>query len=315
MGKFLVRRVSRAVFVLLVTSFGALVAVTEWGDPFRMIGDRMQDPQTRALLNETFGLDKPLFFRYLDFIANLATGDLGVDYERRRPIIDLITAVAPNTFRLALTALAIQAVFGVTLGIIAGWKHRSFVDLAITTGSVVLLSIPLFVTGVTLRNTVTDISLFGWQPFPPIPRSFGLETTWLQDLALPAITLGMGGLVFTVILTRGSMLEVLESDYIRTARAKGLTERKVIFKHAARNALIPVAELSAIQLGALMGGSIIVETIFQYRGLGFLFARSMVENNHPVMLVVAAYSVVIFVVVLMLADIVTAWLDPRIRVD
>jgi ABC-type dipeptide/oligopeptide/nickel transport system permease component len=307
--------VARAVFVLLVTSFGALVAVTEWGDPFRMIGERMQNPQTRALLNETFGLDKPLFIRYLDFIANLATGDLGIDYERRRPIIDLITETAPNTFRLALAALAIQVVFGVTLGVIAGWRRRSFVDLAITTSSIVLMSIPLFVTGVTLRNTATSLTLFGWHPFPPIPRTLGVETTWLQDLALPAITLGLGGLVFTVILTRGAMLEVLEADYIRTARAKGLTERRVIFKHAARNAMIPVAELSAISLGALMGGSIVVETIFQYRGLGYLFARSMVENNHPVMLAVAAYSVVIFVVALMLVDILTAWLDPRIRVD
>jgi oligopeptide transport system permease protein len=313
LGKFLVRRVARAVFVLLVTSFGALVAVTEWGDPFKMIGDRMQDPRTRELLNETFGLDKPLFVRYLDFVANLATGDLGIDFERRRPIIDMLADAAPNTLRLALAAVLIQVVFGFTLGIIAAWRRHSFVDLVITTSAVVITTIPMFVVGVWLRNGLAGASFFGWQPFALIPRSVGVETTWLQELVLPAVTLGVGALAFTVILMRGAMLEVLEADYIRTARAKGLTERKVVFKHAARNALVPVVELTAMQLGALMGGSVIVETIFQYPGLGYLFIRSMVENNHPVMLVVAAYSVVLFVVALMLVDILTAWLDPRIR--
>jgi ABC-type dipeptide/oligopeptide/nickel transport system permease component len=116
-----------------------------------------------------------------------------------------------------------------------------------------------------------------------------------------------------VLLARGAMLEVLEADYIRTARAKGLSERKVLFKHAARNAVLPVAELSAVQLGSLMGGTILIEVIFQYPGLGFLFVRAMGENNHPVMLAVTVYSVATFVVVLMLVDILSAWLDPRIR--
>jgi ABC-type dipeptide/oligopeptide/nickel transport system permease component len=142
-----------------------------------------------------------------------------------------------------------------------------------------------------------------------------METTWLQELILPALTLGFSALAFTVLMTRGTMLEVLDADYVRTARAKGLSERKVIFKHAARNAMIPVAELSAISLGALMSGSIIVETIFQYPGLGYLFVRSLNENNQPVMLVIVVYSVALFIVVLMLADILTAWLDPRIRTN
>jgi ABC-type dipeptide/oligopeptide/nickel transport system permease component len=312
-GKFLVRRVARAVLVLLVTSFGALVAATEWGDPFKMIGPRMQNPRTRALLNETFGLDKPLVVRYLHFIGNLATGHLGIDLERRRPIIDLLGEAAPRTLLLALTAVSIQIVLGVTLGIVAAWRRHSFVDLVITTSSVMITTIPLFVIGVWMRNGLSGTSLFGWRPFPMIPRSVGIETTWLQELALPAIALGVGALSFTVIMTRSSMLEVLEADYIRTARAKGLTERRVIFKHAARNALLPVAELSAMNLGALMGGSVIVEAIFAYPGLGHLFVVSLSENNHPVIVVVAVYSVVLFVLALMVVDILTAWLDPRIR--
>jgi oligopeptide transport system permease protein len=312
-GKFLARRIAQAIFVLLVTSFGALVAVTEWGDPFKMIGPRMQTPETRAILNHTFGLDQPLVIRYLHFVGNLLTGDLGIDFKRRRPIIDLLVETAPNSFRLALTALLIQVVVGVSLGIVAAWRRHTFTDLVITAFAVVVTSIPLFVIGVSLRNTLSGVSVFGWDAFPLIPRSIGVHTTWLQNLVLPSTALGVGALAFTVTIARGSMIEVLDADYIRTARAKGLSERKVVFKHAARNALLPVLELSAIQLGALMGGSVIVEAIFQYPGLGYLFVRSMAENNHPVMVIVAVYSVALFVIVLMLVDILTAWLDPRIR--
>jgi ABC-type dipeptide/oligopeptide/nickel transport system permease component len=313
MVTYLVRRFARMVFVLVVTTFGALVAVTELGDPFKMIGDRMQTPEARAMLNETFGLDQPLVVRYLHFVGNLATGDLGIDFERRRPVFDQLAAAAPNTFRLAVAALAIQVVFGVVLGIVAAWLHRSFTDVVITAAAVVITIVPLFVIGVVLRHTLSGVSVFGWEAFPLLPRSIGIETTWLQNLFLPALTLGVGALAYTVGLARGAMLEALAADYIRTARAKGLTERKIVFKHAARNAMIPVAELSAMQLGALMGGSVMIEAIFQYPGLGYLFVRSMNENNHPVMLAVTLYSVAAFVVVLMLADVVTAWLDPRIR--
>jgi ABC-type dipeptide/oligopeptide/nickel transport system permease component len=313
MGKFLLRRTAQAILVVLASTFLAMVAITDLGDPFEMIGEKMQTPETRRLLTETFGLDKPLVVRYLTYVGHLATGDLGIDFDRRRPVFDLLADAAPNTLRLALVALAIQFVVGVTLGVIAARLRHSFADLAITAGAIVVTVIPLFVLGVWIRNGLSGVSLFGWEAFPLIPRSIGIETTWLQDLILPAITLGVGALAFTVVLSRGAMLEVLDADYIRTARAKGLSERTVVFKHAARNALIPVMELSAIQLGALMSGTVIMETIFQYPGLGYLFVRSLNENNHPVMLAITVYSVALFVIVLMLADILTAWLDPRIR--
>lgn len=313
MGRFLARRVARALFVVLVTAFGALVAVTELGDPFKMIGPRMQTPQTRAILNETFGLDQPLIIRYLHFVGSLATGDLGIDFERRRPIIDLLAETAPNTLRLALAAILIQILVGVSLGIVAAWRRYSFADMVITTGAIVVTVIPLLVLAIWMRNGLAGTTFFSWQPFAVIPRSMGTEATWLKELALPAIALGIGALSFTVIMTRSSMLEVLDTDYVRTARAKGLPEWKVVFKHAGRNAMIPVAELTAMQLGALLGGSVLIETIFQYPGLGYLFIRSMAESNHPVMIIVAMYSVVLFVVALMLVDILTAWLDPRVR--
>jgi ABC-type dipeptide/oligopeptide/nickel transport system permease component len=313
LGKFVLRSVARAVFVIMVTSLGALVAVTELGDPFETIGPRMQDPRTRRNLNEIFGLDQPLVVRYVHFLSNLATGNLGVDLHYRRPIIDLLAEAAPNTLRLALAAVLIQVVFGLTLGILAAWSRHSFADVVITTAVVVLVSVPTLVLGVLLRDTLSGVKVFGWAAFPLLPRTIGVQTSWLRNMILPATVLGVHALAFIVIMARGSMLEVLNADYIRTARAKGLTERKVVFKHAARNALIPVTELMGMQLGALLGGTVVVETIFQYPGLGYLFLRSMNDNNHPVMIVVAVYSVVLFVVVLMIVDIVTAWLDPRIR--
>jgi oligopeptide transport system permease protein len=307
------RSVARAVFVIMVTSLGALVAVTELGDPFEMIGPRMQDPQTRKNLDETFGLDQPLLVRYVHFVTNLATGHLGTDLRYRRPIIDLLAEAAPNTLRLALTAVLIQVVFGITLGILAAWFRHSFVDLVITTAVIVTMAIPTVVLGVALRNTLSGVTVFGWATFPLLPRTIGVQTSWLQNLVLPATVLGVHALAFIVTMARGSMLEVLEADYVRTARAKGLSERKVVFKHAGRNALIPVTELLGMQLGMLLGGTVIVEAIFQYPGLGYLFARSMVQNNQPVVVIVAVYAVFLFVVVLMVVDIVTAWLDPRIR--
>jgi oligopeptide transport system permease protein len=313
MGKFLLRRTAQAIVVVLGSTFLAMVAITDLGDPFEMIGEKMQTPEARRLLNETFGLDKPLLARYLIYVGNLATGDLGIDFQRRRPVFDLLADAAPNTLRLALVAMAIQFVVGVTLGVVAARLRRSFTDLAITAGAITITVIPLFVLGVWVRDSLSGVSLFGWKAFPVIPRSLAMSTTWLQEFILPAATLGVGALAFTVVLSRGSMLEVLEADYIRTARAKGLSERAVVFRHAARNALIPVMELSAIQLGALLSGTVVVETIFQYRGLGYLFVRSLNENNHPVMLAITVYSVALFVIVLMLADILTAWLDPRIR--
>jgi oligopeptide transport system permease protein len=312
-GKFVVRSVARTVFVLLVTTFAALVAITELGEPFKVIGPRMQTPEAQAMLNAAFGLDQPLHVRYVRFLGNLATGDLGIDFERRRPVVELIADMAPNSLRLAAAALAIQAFVGISLGIVAARLRHTFTDLVITVSSIVLTGIPLFVLGVFVRDMLSGVSVFGWLAFPMIPRSLGVETTWLQELVLPALTLGFGALAFTVVLARGSMLEVLDADYVRTARAKGLSERKVVFKHAARNALIPVMELSAIQLGALLGGTVVIEALFQYQGVGYLFVQALRDTNHPVILAVTVYSVALFVVVLMLADILAAWLDPRIR--
>jgi ABC-type dipeptide/oligopeptide/nickel transport system permease component len=177
------------------------------------------------------------------------------------------------------------------------------------------MSIPPLVTATFLRDRLSGLRLSDVTLFPTLPVAFGHEPHWAQLMLLPAISMAAGSAAFTARLIRGSMLEVLESDYVRMARAKGLAPRQVIFKHALRNALIPFANLATINLGALFGGALVVETVFQYPGVGYLFVRGLRDLNTPVLISIVAYSVIVFVVLIALLDILCAYLDPRLRID
>ena len=155
----------------------------------------------------------------------------------------------------------------------------------------------------------------GWGPFPAVPRNFTVEVPWYQEVLLPALTLAAVDAAFVARLMRGSLLEVLRADYVRTARAKGLPERTVIGRHALRNALIPVVTYAGVSLGVLFGGAIITETIFQYNGVGYLLSRAIVNSNAPVIIAVVVFSVVAYVLLSLLVDILYAVLDPRIRLS
>jgi oligopeptide transport system permease protein len=310
---FVLRRTAQALLVFVVGTFITYCALFQLGDPFAAIGERVMPPQTKAILHETFGLDQPLLLQYLTFLGNLFTGDLGIDYDARRPVIDLLAAAVPNTARLALVAIALELLIGICAGVLAAVRRASFWDTMVTFGTVVLMSVPVLVTAGFLRNELSGLRLGDLEVFPPLPVSFGHEPHWVRLIALPALAMAGASSAFTARMIRGSMLEVLESDYVRTARAKGLPPRKVIFKHALRNALIPFANLATINLGALFGGALIVETIFQYPGVGYLFARSLGSLNTPVLISVFAYSVIVFVVLIALLDMLCAYLDPRLR--
>ncbi|MPZ79487.1 MAG: ABC transporter permease subunit [Actinophytocola sp.] len=315
MRKFILRRSAQILLVFVVTTFGAFVALYRFGDPFLAIGEKLLPPDTRRLLRETFGLDQPLPIQYLTYIKNLFTGDLGIDYDQRRPVFDQLAAVAPNTLRLAVFALALQLLIGLSAGVVAAVWHRSIWDVLVTTGTIVLLSVPLLVIAAFLRDTFSGARLFGVPIFPALPRTLGAPATWFQDMLLPAFALAIGTTAFIARVMRSSMLEVLDADYIRTAKAKGLPQRTVVLKHALRNAVLPVANIAAIELGALIGGTIIVEAIFQYNGVGYLFVRSLDGLNYPVMMAIASYSIIIFLVLIAVVDVLCAYLDPRLRVD
>jgi oligopeptide transport system permease protein len=316
MLKFVLRRTAQALLVFVIVTALCYVALYQLGNPFAStVSEKVIPPETQAILRAKFKLDSPLPVQYLNYLANLFTGDLGVDYDKRLPVSGMIGAAVPNSVRLALLAVGLQLAIGICAGVVAAVRRGSFTDALITVAAIVLMSVPVIVSGAALRDTFNGTSVLGITLFPALPRTIADDVHWYDQLLLPAVALALAGMAFTVRLTRGSMLEVLESDYIRTARAKGLRQRTVLFKHALRNAIIPIANLATIELGALMGGAIIVETIFQYPGVGYLFVRALRALNAPLLMAIMSYMVITFVVLIALLDILSAYLDPRQRID
>jgi oligopeptide transport system permease protein len=313
--KFVVRRGAQALLVIIVVTLVVYAGLFYFGNPFASIGEKTIPPETQAVLRAKFGMDEPFFVRYLIYLRNLFTGEFGVDFDQRRPVADLLAAAAPNTIKLALVTIAVGTVLGILAGVVAAVWRDSFWDGLITTGAIVLLSIPVFVLATAMRAELAGLRVLGIELFPSLPRRFGVEVPWYREVLLPAVSLAAGDAVFVARLMRASMLDVLAADYLRTARAKGLRERTVVLKHGVRNAIIPVANHSAIALGGLISGTLIVETIFQYRGLGYLFIRSVLEANRPVLMAIAAVGTITFVVLVALVDMLCAYLDPRIRLN
>jgi ABC-type dipeptide/oligopeptide/nickel transport system permease component len=310
MGKFVIRRLAQAVMVVIAATILLFIGLFVLGDPFASTGDKVVPPETQKILREKFGMDGPLPMQYLTYLGNLFTGDLGVDLNQRRPVADMLGAALPNTARLALFAIVIDIVIGVVAGIIAAVWRYSFWDVLVTIVTTLAIGVPTFVIGVWLRQTVSGVWIF-----PQVPRTFTEQVPWYTEVLLPALTLAIVDAAFIARLMRGSMLEVLRMDYIRTARAKGLGERTVIMKHAFRNSIIPVVTYVGIGIGVLLGGAIITETLFQYNGIGFLLYRSILQNNNPVIMAIVTFAVLVYVLLSMIVDILYAYLDPRIRLS
>ncbi|HEX6357144.1 ABC transporter permease [Actinophytocola sp.] len=310
MGKFVIRRAAQAIMVVIAATMLLFLGLFVLGDPFASTGDKVVPPATQAILREKFGMDQSVPMQYLTYLGNLFTGDLGIDLNQRRPVADMLGVALPNSARLALIAIIIDIVIGVAAGIIAAVWRYSVWDVLVTILTTLAIGLPTFVIGVWLRQTVS-----GFWIFPQVPRTFTELAPWYTEVLLPAFTLAIVDAAFIARLMRGSMLEVLRADYIRTARAKGLGERTVIMKHAFRNSIIPVVTYIGISIGVLLGGAIITETIFQYNGIGFLLYRSILQQNQPVIMAIVTYAVLAYVALSMIVDILYAYLDPRIRLS
>lgn len=310
MGKFVIRRLAQAIMVVIAATILLFIGLFVLGDPFASNGDKVVPPETQAILREKFGMDGPLPMQYLTYLGNLFTGDLGIDLNQRRPVAEMLGDALPNTARLALIAIVIDVIIGVVAGIVAAVWRYSFWDVLVTIVTTLAIGVPTFVIGVWLRQTVSGVWIF-----PQVPRTFTEVVPWYTEVLLPALTLAIVDAAFIARLMRGSMLEVLRMDYIRTARAKGLGERTVIMKHAFRNSIIPVVTYVGIGIGVLLGGAIITETLFQYNGVGFLLYRSILQNNNPVIMAIVTFAVLVYVLLSMIVDILYAYLDPRIRLS
>jgi peptide/nickel transport system permease protein/oligopeptide transport system permease protein len=284
-------------------SFGLLQLVP--GDPALILAGQEATEDVLAQIRHEYGLDRPLPVQYLVYLRNAVRGNLGISIQSRQPVATLIAQRFPFTLRLAFLAILFSAALGVVAGVIAATRRNSAVDLAALFGSLVGISLPIFWLGL-LMILVFSVRL-RWFP------AGGSGT--LAHLVLPAIVLGAASSAVIARMTRASMLEVLRQDYVRTARAKGVRDGRIIYRHALKNAMIPILTVFGLEFGYNLGGAVLTETVFSLPGLGRLIVEGIFARDYPVvqgaMLVVATT----FVVVNLLTDIAYAFFDPRIRYE
>jgi len=284
------------------------------GDPIQLIvGEKELSPALRAQIEEKNHLNEPLHMQYYYYVSGLVQGDLGESYQKGRQVTDILTDKFPNTFRLAVAAILVEIIIGLLAGIISAVKQYSFWDVLVTLTTSILVSVPVFWLGMLLQMFF-GIKLKQWTG-----ETIFLPMTGMGDppdilhLILPAITLASVSTAYVARIMRSQMLEAMGQDYIRTAMAKGLTERAVVFKHALKNAMIPVVTFVGIDLGALMGGAILTESVFSWPGMGREVYLAVLQRDWPVVMGGVIVIVIIVMVVNLLVDISYAALDPRIR--
>ena len=317
MFKYVVRRIFQMIPVFLGVTlilFFLRIPGLLPGDPIQLIvGERELTPALRAQIEEKNHLNEPLHIQYGYYVGGLLQGDLGDSYQKGRPVTDILTDKFPNTFRLALAAILVEIIVGVLAGIISAVKQYSFWDVLVTLSTSVLVSVPVFWLGMLLQMFF-GIKLKQWTGGAVfLPMSGMGNPPDFVHLVLPAITLASVSTAYVARIMRSQMLEAMGQDYIRTAMAKGLTERAVVFKHALKNALIPVITFVGIDLGALMGGAILTESVFSWPGVGREIYLAVLQRDWPVVMGGVVVVVIIVMVVNLLVDISYAALDPRIR--
>ena len=300
--RFVLGRLLMLVLVALTVSFIGFGLLRLSGDLAAVLAGETATPADIARVARQYGLDQPLYVQYLDWAGKALRGDLGTSLFTREPVIDLIMARIGVTITLAFSALAISLIFAVPLGVVAAMCKNTWVDRAVLTFSVFGQAIPSFWLGLLL------IYLFGvtlrWLPIS------GSDTS--AHFIMPTITLSLATMPALMRLTRTGMIDALGSDYIRTAWAKGLLPLPVLFKHALRNAILPVVSLSAVLLGFLLGGSVIVESVFALNGLGLLAFDSIKRIDFPVVQSILVFLSFCYIFLTLLSDLINAKLDPRI---
>lgn len=285
-------------------------------DPIQMrIGERSIDPALKARIVAQYGLDKPWYVQYGNYIVNLSKGDLGTSIYNGRPVATIFAETYPFTIRLALAAILIEILFGIAAGIISAVKQYSIWDVLVTLTTSILVSLPVFwlglilqyVFGIWLKNAT------GGAFYLPISGASGpLFPDWVY-LILPGVTLASVSTAYAARIMRSQLLEVNGQDYIRTARAKGLSGRQVLFGHALKNALIPVVTFIGLDFGAMFAGAVLTETVFNWPGVGFTIARAIFQRDFPVVFGGVTVILLAVMTINLLVDISYAFLDPRIR--
>ena len=318
---FILRRLGQAVLVMVCVAFVSFMLFQYVGDPIVFVLGQDATPGQVAEMRAALGLDQPFVVQFWHFLANAVQGDFGISLRQATPVSQLFAERFPATLELALVAAALALLVGIPMGVYAALRRGTFLSQLFMTVSLLGVSLPTFLIGILLI-LVFAVQL-GW--FPSFGRgevtqlggwSTGLLTAkgW-QHITLPAVTLAIFQLTLIMRLVRAEMLEVLRTDYIKFARARGLTDRAVHFGHALKNTLVPVMTITGLQLGGLIAFAIITETVFQWPGMGLLFIQAVTFADIPVMAAYLCLIALIFVVINLVVDLLYFAVDPRLRMD
>ncbi|MBK3646701.1 ABC transporter permease [Streptomyces sp. NPDC059690] len=308
MGRYVARRLLQMIPVFIGTTLLIFLMVYALpGDPVRgLFGDKGGSPQVIAQLRHQYGLDQPILVQYWHYMKNMVLhADFGTQIASGRPVTDVLGDAFPVTLRLAALAFLIEMVFGIALGIVAGLRAGRVTDNAILLVTLLLISVPVFVLGYILKV----IFAFDLNWLPPNVN----DSTNVNELLMPAIVLATASLAYVTRLTRTSIAENLRADYIRTAIAKGLPRRRVVGVHLMRNSLIPVVTYLGTDIGALMGGAVVTEGLFNIQGVGGTIYQSIVRREGTTLVGLVTILVLVYLLANLLVDLLYAVLDPRIR--
>ena len=319
MTAFLLRRVGQAALVMVLVAAAAFILFTYVGDPVNNLVGQEASIEDRQALRDRLGLNDPAPVQFVRFLGNALTGEFGISYRMQRPVSDLIAERLPATVELVLASALFALLLGILMGVYTAIHREGIVSRIVLTVSLIGVSLPTFVIGIALIY-LFSVSL-GWLP------SFGrgdtvalggwstglLTLSGVKALILPAVTLGLFQMTFIQRLVRAEMIEVLGTDYIRTARAMGVPRTRVHYVYALKNTLLPVITVIGLKLGELIAFSIVTETVFQWPGLGLLFIQAVAFADIPVMAAYLVMVALVFVVINLAVDVLYAFVDPRLR--
>ncbi len=321
MGAFVGKRFFQAIGVMLVVALVAFCLFQFVGDPILAMVGQETSVEDQERLRESLGLNDPIAVQFGRFVSNAVQGEFGFSYRQKRPVMEIFSERIPATLELSFLSAVFALVIGIPMGVFCGLYRDSWLSRIFQTVSLIGISLPPFLVGILLIFAFS-VNL-GW--LPSSGRGDVIQLGWwstglltvsgLKSLILPVITLGLFQMTLIMRLVRAEMLEVLRTDYINFARARGLTSRAINFGHALKNTLIPVITIVGLQLGSIIAFSIITETVFQWPGMGYQFIQAIAAVDIPVM---AAYLIIVgllFVVINLIIDILYYVIDPRLRVD
>lgn len=312
MFAYTVRRVIATIPVMgVVALFVFSLLYLAPGDPAAIIAGDQATPEDVERIRASLGLDRPFLVRFLEWLFRVLQGDLGVSIFTNLPVAHMIKQRLEPTFSLMALTLAIALTFAIPMGVLAAWKQGTWIDRLVMVFAVLGFSVPVFVVGYLLAYTFAlQLDWFPVQGYTPIANGLG---SWLSNLMLPAIALGGVFIALIARITRATMLEVLSQDYVRTAKAKGVGQRAILFVHALKNAAVPIITIIGLGFAGLIGGAVVTESVFAIPGVGRLVVDAILRRDYPVIQGVVLMFSFVYVIVNLIVDLLYTVFDPRIR--